>query len=82
MSAYYDVMNLNVTPSREMINFDQEEHIKKLAGSIGPQSAAAAAEKIDDCYRAMRWVEDSVNEKLIFEHLLLSFSGSGRINNL
>jgi len=81
MSAYYDVMNLNVAPAREMINFDQEEQIKKLAGRLGSQDAAAAAEKIDDCYRAMRWVEDSVNEKLIFEHLLLNFAGSGKIQS-
>jgi len=73
ISALQDAMNLNVTRAKEAVNFDQKEQIEKLAGRF---DAERAAEKISDCYRAIRWIESSVNEKLIFEHLLLSLADS------
>jgi DNA polymerase-3 subunit delta' len=76
ISALYDVMNLNVTPTKEAINFDQKEKIRKLAGRF---DAELAAEKITDCYKVLGWIESSVNEKLIFEHLLLNLAESDRI---
>jgi len=69
-------MNLNVTPTKEAINFDQESQIKKLAGRF---DAELSAEKISDCYKVLHWIESSVNEKLIFEHLLLNLAESDRI---
>ena len=77
ISALYDVMNLNVTSTKEAINFDQKEKIKKLSGRF---DAELAAEKISDCYKALVWIESSVNEKLIFEHLLLNLVESDRIS--
>ncbi len=77
ISALYDVMNLTVIPTKEAINFDQKEKIKKLAGKF---DAELAAEKISDCYKALHWIESSVNEKLIFEHLLLNLIESDRIS--
>ncbi|MFB0554450.1 MAG: ATP-binding protein, partial [Phycisphaerae bacterium] len=76
ISAIYDAMNLNVTPTKEAINFDQESQIKKLAGRF---DAELSAEKISDCYKVLHWIESSVNEKLIFEHLLLNLAESDKI---
>jgi len=71
ISALYDAMNLNVTPAKEAINFDQKEQIKKLAGRFDVERAAG---KISDCYQVLHWIESSVNEKLIFEKLLLNLA--------
>jgi DNA polymerase-3 subunit delta' len=79
ISALYDVMKLNITPADEATNFDQQEQIKKLAGRFGPQPVVSSAEKIADCYTLLRWLEDNVNERLIFEQLLLNLVNSGRI---
>ncbi len=76
ISALYDSMNLNVKPTKESINFDQEEQIRKLAGRF---DAELSAEKISDCYKALHWIESSVNERLIFEQLLLNLAESDRI---
>lgn len=76
ISALYDAMKLNITPAEEAINFDQQEQIKKLAGRFTPEELA---EKIADCYKLLQWLEDSVNEKLVFEQLLLNLAGYDRI---
>ncbi len=78
ISALRDVMMGNVTEATDSINFDQGEQIKKLANRFGPEQAA---EKIEDCYETMRWIEASVNEKLIFERLLLNLTGSDIIKS-
>ncbi len=76
MSALHDAMKLNVTPAKGLINFDQKDRIEKLAGRFNPEQAA---EKITDCYKTLRWIESSVNEKLIFEQLLLNLAASGKM---
>ena len=76
ISSLYDVMKLNVLPAEDLFNSEQKEQIKKLAGRFNPEQAA---EKIGDCYRALRWIDSGVNEKLIFEQLLLNFAASGRM---
>ena len=76
ISALYDAMNLNITPTKEAINFDQKQQIKKLAGRL---DAELLAEKISDCYQMLHWIESSVNEKLIFEKLLLNLAESDKI---
>jgi DNA polymerase III subunit delta' len=76
ISVLYDAMKLNSTPAEETINFDQQEQIKKLAGKFDPERAA---EKIADCYTLLQWLEDNVNERLIFEQLLLNLADSDRI---
>ena len=77
ISGLYDAMNINLAPKKEAVNFDQKDKIKKLAGRF---DAEAAAEKISDCYKALTWIESSVNERLIFEHLLLNLAESDRIS--
>ena len=79
ISALNDAMKLNVAPGQAHINFDQTEQIKKLAGRF---NAEYAAEKIADCYKTLRWIEAGVNEKLIFEQLLLKLVGSDIIDFL
>ncbi|MFB0524780.1 MAG: ATP-binding protein [Phycisphaerae bacterium] len=76
ISALHDAMKLNVVPAEAHINFDQKEQIKKLAGRFDTEYAA---KKIVDCYKTLRWIEAAVNEKLIFEQLLLNLAGSGII---
>jgi len=79
ISALHDAMMLNVTPTRQVINFDQKEQIKKLAGRFDSELSAG---KISDCYEMLRWIESGVNEKLIFEQLLLNLADSDRIHVL
>jgi DNA polymerase-3 subunit delta' len=69
ISILHDVIKQHVTPTKDVVNFDQKEQIDKLAARL---DAERAAEKISNCYRAMNWIESSVNEKLIFEQLLLN----------
>jgi DNA polymerase-3 subunit delta' len=76
ISALHDAMNLNVNIAKEPVNFDQKEQIEKLAGRF---DAEQAAKKISDCYRVIEWIESSVNEKLIFEQLLLKLADSDTI---
>ena len=73
ISALHDAMTLNATPARTAVNFDQKDQTKKLAARF---DAEQAAEKIADCYEVLRWIEAGVNEKLIFEQLLLNLAGS------
>jgi len=76
ISALHDAMKLNVTPEKTLINFDQKEQIEKLANRF---DAEQAAEKIADAYETIRWIDASVNEKLIFEQLLLNLAVSDRM---
>jgi hypothetical protein len=78
ISALRDAIQLNLAGTEKIINFDQEGQIKKLAGRF---EAELSAEKIDDCYETLRWIESSVNEKLIFDHLLLNLAVSDIINS-
>ena len=48
---------------------DQHRQLIKLAERI---DAELAAEFIEKAYKTMRWIDSSVNEKLIFEELLLN----------
>jgi DNA polymerase-3 subunit delta' len=79
ISALHDAMMLNVTTTKEAVNFDQNEQIRKLAARF---DAERSAEKISDCFRMLRWIESSVNERLIFEQLLLSLVNSDKMTVL
>ncbi len=72
-SALHDAMKLNIEDSQKIINFDQEEQIRKLSDRFGPEQAA---QKISDAYKTSHWIDSSVNEKLIFEQLLLNLASS------
>jgi len=79
ISAFHDAMKLNFTPAKAFINFDQPQQIKKIAERF---NSAQAAEKIIDACKTMRWIDSAVNEKLIFEQLLLNLAISDKIKVL
>lgn len=76
ISIFQDLMGLNLRPTKELVNFDQKDQIEKLALRFDPEQSA---EKVAYCYQMLHWIESSVNERLIFEHLLLSLSDSDTI---
>jgi len=76
IAALQDVIKQHVRSNKEFVNFDQKEQIDKLADRFDVEQAAG---KISDCYSSLNWIESSVNEKLIFEQLLLSFADSDTI---
>jgi len=76
ISALHDTMTVNLSGPPDLINFDQKEQIKKLTQRLGPEDSA---EKIADAYQTMRWIESAVNERLIFEQLLLNLAVSDKI---
>lgn len=73
-AVFSDVMRVNVEEIDGLVNSDQMDEISSLAGRF---DAEAATEKVSKAYESMRWVEASVNEKLIFEELLLNLAGCG-----
>ena len=76
-SALRDALMLNVAGSKAIINIDQKDEITRLARRFGPE---VAADRITDCYKSLRWIEAGVNEKLVFEQLLLNLAGSDIIS--
>jgi hypothetical protein len=69
-------MKLAVLPHTDLVNFDQPRQLEKLAERFDAENSA---EKIIDCYRTLRWIDSAVNEKLIFEQLLLNLAVSDNI---
>ena len=68
VSALRDVTMVHMAPDRPLINADQPEPIAKLARRLDPE---AALDAVREGYEMLRWLEDNVNERLIFERLLL-----------
>lgn len=73
ITAFNDAMKLNSGLDRNLVNDDQIKDIRNLAGK---SNAEESAEMIEKAYRAMGWVDANVNEKLIFEQLLLNYASS------
>ena len=73
ISALHDAMKLNIESPQKIINFDQKEQITKLARRFNPEQAI---EKINEAYKTALWIDSAVNEKLIFEQLLLNLATS------
>ena len=77
ISALTDAMKFGIVKSQDLINFDQQDKIGNLAARFTPEQAA---EKIADTYKSMQWVDASVNDRLIFEQLLLNLAVSDTMN--
>lgn len=75
-AAFGDAMQLGIGRGETIVNSDQKRQIEKLAEKNDPEKLA---EKIANIYQKGRWVESNVNEKLIFEELLLNHADSGII---
>jgi len=74
LSALSDCMKFGVNHAESLINADQLQAIRRLTARFDPETAA---EKIEKISQNITWLDASVNEKLIFEHLLLNLSVSG-----
>ena len=67
-------MRINIEPNDEkIVNCDQRAQVKHIAGKMTPEEAA---DRITACCEKVQWIDASVNEKLIFEELLLNLDGS------
>jgi DNA polymerase III subunit delta' len=71
VAALSDAMKLNLTQNDKITNFDQLESIKAIAGRLDCEQAAA---KIVKSCELTHWIDANVNERLIFERLLLNLS--------
>jgi len=70
---FSDVIKLDLGQSDTLVNLDQSGPVRVLAQKNDTETAARHVEL---CYRMHNWVDSSVNEKLIFEHLLLNLANS------
>jgi DNA polymerase III delta' subunit len=77
ISAFTDAMKMSFTGApaaqEKMTNFDQPGAIKQLAERFAPE---ACAERIERFFESIRYIDAAVNEKLVFEHLLLNCTES------
>ncbi len=73
VAALHDAMMLPLVGGQRLVNADQARQITDLAGRFDPERASRG---ISDGYEMLRWIEASVNEKLIFDRLLLRLSPS------
>ncbi|MGA2093582.1 MAG: DNA polymerase III subunit [Sedimentisphaerales bacterium] len=76
ISALNDIMLAGVNKEQNVVNFDQPEQLRKLAQRFDTERAAL---KIADCFKTLNWLESAVNEKLIFETLLLNLAETDKI---
>jgi DNA polymerase-3 subunit delta' len=76
ISALRDVMLLQTTQTDQLTNSDQPDQLRSIARRLDAESAA---EKITAAARSMQWIDANVNQKLIFEHLLLNLGISDTI---
>jgi DNA polymerase-3 subunit delta' len=76
LSAFHDAMLVNIVSEPALIHADQAQEIARLAGRLDPEEAAG---KIEAGYEALRWIDANVNERLIFERLLLRLARSAII---
>jgi DNA polymerase-3 subunit delta' len=70
--AVSDALRRSLGLEQDFVNADQVAQIEKLAEKLGSDRAG---ELISRIYQKMQWIDDSVNEKLIFEGLLLNLAG-------
>jgi hypothetical protein len=70
--AVSDAMRVSLGLEEGLVNIDQLPAVKKLAEKL---DSDRAGELISQIHRKIQWVDDSVNEKLIFEGLLLNTAG-------
>jgi DNA polymerase III delta' subunit len=67
-----DALRVSLGLRDNLVNADQIAVIEKLAAKLGTDRAG---EMVSLIYQKMQWIGESVNEKLIFEGLLLNLAG-------
>ncbi|HDS84012.1 MAG TPA: hypothetical protein ENN97_02275 [Phycisphaerales bacterium] len=75
--ALTDALKLHVGAAEPLVNVDQTPVIHRLADNYEPELLSLLVRQM---YALRRWVEDNVNEKLIFEQVLLNLTQSDIIN--
>ena len=74
IAVFSDVMRFGGGGEGGVVNADQMSQIQAIARRFDAESAAR---QVDHIAEKGRWVDASVNEKLIFEELLLNLAGCG-----
>jgi len=64
-------MKAEITGLEKAINSDQKQQINAIKSLFTPDQAS---EKVSELHKSLEWLEASVNEKLIFEQLLLNLA--------
>jgi len=77
MTVLNDVMKLHIGRSEDLVNEDQKKYLESVTQRYDAESAAR---HIELCYKIDHWIDSSVNEKLIFEQLLLNLTDSDIIS--
>ena len=71
--ALDDALRLHTGGAVPLVNQDQMPVIRRLADKYEPETLTLLVARM---YELCHWVDASVNEKLIFEQLLLSLTNS------
>lgn len=79
ITLWDDAMRNGLVPMDRAVHLDQMGEIEVLARQLSPE---AAADRVALGYEALRRIEAGVNEKLVFEWLLLRGQGSGILTGL
>jgi len=79
ISVLRDAMRISLADGGNITNFDQKAQIEELASRY---TISQLAKKITEACNNFQWIDFSVNEKLIFEHLLLNLCISDRMDVL
>jgi DNA polymerase III delta' subunit len=79
ISVYHDVMHMPFSSPDKIINSEQQGDIERLSHVLDPPQAVAC---VFDGFEALRWIEAGVNERLVFERLLLRAASAGIIVGL
>jgi DNA polymerase-3 subunit delta' len=69
ITALTDAMKISIQEQELLTNFDQPADIYAIEKRFGQ---SACADLIENCYEIIRFIDASVNEKLVFELMLLN----------
>lgn len=73
ISAVHDAARCDFIPADQLTNSDQKQQIEKFSQRYGP---GQAARKLTDSCDSLGLLDANVNEKLVFEQLLLNLASS------
>ena len=71
--AFSDALKLHLGQPEKLVNTDQKAVIRRIADKYEPEFLSLLVTRLAEI---SRWVDASVNEKLIFEQLLLNLTNS------
>ena len=75
--ALRDAITTRVTPETAIANSEQQNLVLEIADRFSLESLT---EMVSECYRMLQWIEAGVNQKLIFEQLLLNIARSDKMH--